>query len=481
LIENYDVKLPQSRVTWLANVLLGARILTLDSMTVSVTAMAARLDSRPFVATVVALGLGAGAFAQGTPPSPEATAALDAMKRRDQELEAILAAQRKSAETEARLRAEIDAIGEDRRKLNQSLIDTATRVRSIEGRTAVAEQRLVQLDDRENTLRRSLERRRETIAEVLAALQRIGRRPLPAVMARPEDALVSVRTAIMLGAVLPDMKDEAETLVSDIGELVKVRKDIKDERDKLSRDMVSLSEDRLRIGMLGEARTRRQGEVEKQIDTERQRAAELARQANDLKDLIGKLEAQIDSSKRAAQAAARATQQQAKLTQPEQRPNLNALKDPGRLGPAIAFASAKGLLPFPVNGVKIRDFGASDGVGGLEKGLVLATRSGAQVTAPCDGWVVYAGTFRSYGQLLILNAGGGYHVLLAGMERMSVNLGQFVLTGEPVAVMGDGPKVASTIGVASSQPVLYIEFRKDGSPVDPTPWWANNDKQKVRG
>jgi septal ring factor EnvC (AmiA/AmiB activator) len=131
--------------------------------------------------------------------------------------------------------------------------------------------------------------------------------------------------------------------------------------------------------------------------------------------------------------------------------------------------------------VKVRDFGASDGVGGTEKGLVIATRGGAQVTSPCDGWVVYAGPFRSYGQLLILNAGGGYHVLLAGMERMSVDLGQFVLTGEPVAVMGDGPKVASAISIGSRQPVLYIEFRKDGSPVDPSPWWATNDSEKVRG
>ena len=102
------------------------------------------------------------------------------------------------------------------------------------------------------------------------------------------------------------------------------------------------------------------------------------------------------------------------------------------------------------------------------------------MTAPCDGWVVYAGPFRSYGQLLILNAGGGYHVLLAGMERISVDLGQFVLTGEPVAVMGGGPQSAAAVATGSSQPVLYIEFRKDGSPVDPSPWWAS-DSEKVRG
>jgi septal ring factor EnvC (AmiA/AmiB activator) len=109
---------------------------------------------------------------------------------------------------------------------------------------------------------------------------------------------------------------------------------------------------------------------------------------------------------------------------------------------------------------------------------LIATRAAAQVTAPCDGWVVYAGPFRSYGQLLILNAGGGYHVLLAGMERISVELGQFVLTGEPVAVMGAGGP--ATAAGASGQPVLYVEFRKDGAPVDPSPWWANAS-EKVRG
>src|SRR4029078_4298715 len=113
------------------------------------------------------------------------------------------------------------------------------------------------------------------------------------------------------------------------------------------------------------------------------------------------------------------------------KPNLGGLKDPSRRSPAIAFASAKGLLRLPVNGVKIRAFGGSDGAGGVAKGISLTTRAGAQVTTPCDGWVVYAGPFRSYGQLLILNAGGGYHVLIAGMERISVNIGQFVLTGEP--------------------------------------------------
>jgi septal ring factor EnvC (AmiA/AmiB activator) len=115
---------------------------------------------------------------------------------------------------------------------------------------------------------------------------------------------------------------------------------------------------------------------------------------------------------------------------------------------------------------------------------LIVTRPGAQVTAPCDGWVVYAAPYRSYGKLLILNAGGGYLVVLAGMAQISVDIGQFVLTGEPVAAMGSGPVVASssvTNPAGASQPVLYIEFRKDGTPVDPNPWWATTGSEKVRG
>jgi septal ring factor EnvC (AmiA/AmiB activator) len=122
-------------------------------------------------------------------------------------------------------------------------------------------------------------------------------------------------------------------------------------------------------------------------------------------------------------------------------------------------------------------------LGGTEKGITISARAGAQITAPCDGWVVYAAPFRNYGQVLILNAGGGYHVVLAGMERIAVNVGQFVLTGEPIAVMGGGPGASSQEAAAagSDKSALYVEFRKDGVPIDPGPWWAVSKGEKVRG
>ena len=138
------------------------------------------------------------------------------------------------------------------------------------------------------------------------------------------------------------------------------------------------------------------------MEAEAARALTLSRQVDSLQGLIAKME---QDSKAAAKAAQTASLQGTPAALGNGKPNIGAFKDPGRLSPAIAFASAKGLLALPVNGIKIRNFGGSDGVGGVEKGISLASRAGAQVTTPCDGWVVYSGPFRSYGQLLILNAG----------------------------------------------------------------------------
>lgn len=428
-----------------------------------------RLDPR--AALIAGLGfvvpVAAAAQQPAAPAQSQSGDKRDVLKQRDDELKALHEQQLKSAETEAAIKREIEEIGADRRKLNQALIDTATRVRDVETKVTTTEARLKPLDGQERTIRASLDSRRGVIGEVLAALQRIGRRPPPALIASPEDALQSVRTAMVLGAVLPEMRDQVASLAHDLANLVTVRKQIAAERDTLKQELASLGDERTRMSALIGERQKQQAEREQALAAERSRAADLAKQADNLKDLIAKLEQGQTPATRAARG--------------DQPTSLSAQHDPGRLAPAVAFASLRGHVPNPVNGVKLKVFGDPDGMGGSEKGVSIATRAGAQVTAPADGWVVYAGPFRSYGQLLILNVGGGYHVLLAGMDRISVDLGQFVLTGEPVAAMGNGSQIAAVLATGSSQPVLYVELRKDGTPVDPGPWWASGQGEKVRG
>src|ERR1700732_1867116 len=185
------------------------------------------------------------------PTTQRATAVSpDAIKAREQELEAARAQQKSAAEAQEKLKADIAALGQDRSKLNQQLIDIAAQVRSVETRIGDAEARLRPLDGREQQIRGSLDSRRSEIVEVLAALQRAGRRTPPALLVRPEDALQSLRTAMLLGSVVPELRARAEKLTGDLTELVTLRKTIAAERDRLAADRDKLTDDQTRLAAL---------------------------------------------------------------------------------------------------------------------------------------------------------------------------------------------------------------------------------------
>ena len=303
------------------------------------------------LAWMLALGLPAGAQKQGGASlQDQSNGDADALKQRNKELEKLRGEQSKSAEAEAAIKREIEKIGADRRKLNQDLIATAARLRDAEGKVADTEDRLKPLDDEERDLRKSLDGRRAAIGEVLAALQRIGRRPPPALLASPEDALQAVRTAMVLGAVLPVMRRDVQALASNLSDLLDVRKKITAERDRLKAQVANLGAERTRMTALVAARQKQQTEREQALQIERTHAAKLAEQADNLKDLIAKLEQSLGPATRAAREAS-----------PGNAKPLAALHDPGRLTPAVSFASLRGKVPMPVNGIKIRDYGAPNG------------------------------------------------------------------------------------------------------------------------
>ena len=373
----------------------------------------------------------------------------------------------------------------DRAAFEASLIETTRKVGADEDRITDAETRLDGLTVREDATKRSLQSRRAVVAEVLAALQRMGRKPPPALLVDPADILKAIRTSMLLGTLLPGMRAETEALVADLTELTRTRRAIEAERQTITAELAALSDERQRLSVLIEARQTSLARAQTDMTAERDKAAALAQQAGSLKDLIGRMEGDGGAAARAAEAARRSDEKLAALMPNGVAPNPAAVppaKDPARLAPAIAFVSTKGLLPRPVSGPILRHFGEDDALGGTEKGELVTTRASAVVAAPADGWVAYAGPYRSFGKLLILNAGGGYYIVLAGMDRINVDLGQFVLAGEPIAVMGDGStKTAAAIALGAAQPVLYVEFRKDGATIDPGPWWARPELQRVRG
>ena len=413
-----------------------------------------------------------------SPPQPDKRAEQAAKQA---EYDSITKAITLTEDRQAALKTEMAALAKDRTKLNAALLEAGKRSRQFERQIGATERRITKLTKQEDDLRGTLEARRAVLAEVLAALQRMGRRPPPAIVVRPEDALTSVRSAILLGAVVPELKTRADDVAASLRDLVGVRERLDSEKASLKADATQLAEERERITLLIEERKKAEAQSQDALDAERNTARDLAQKATGLKELIDKLETEIATVSDAAEKAraAEAKRQAADAAAANQVPSV---PDANRIAPAIAFAEAREMLPRPVAGVEIRGYAEADGIGGKSQGLSIATRSAAQVTSPADGWVVYAGPFRSYGELLIVNCGGGYHILLAGMERIEVEIGQFVLAGEPVAVMGDRRLVSvGAPGIGASQPVLYVEFRKDGAAIDPSPWWARSDDEKVSG
>ncbi|MGL5115326.1 MAG: murein hydrolase activator EnvC family protein [Beijerinckiaceae bacterium] len=434
----------------------------------------------PLFLVLLLLGL-TPAPAQQPARTPAAVEPISAERKREREQELRqLEEQLKRGQAENSERAsEISRLRGDRARLASELIATAQRVREAETSAAAAERRLAALMLTDAALKRSLEARRGTIVEVLASLQRLGRKPPPAVLVRPEDMLLAIRTSMLLSSVLPELRQEAQIIAGDLQALIATRDAMTEERDRLAGESRNLLEERHRLASLIDAR---QGEIERtelKLGEERQKIRDLVRQSANLKELIGRMETEIASVGRAA-AAARAVPPPAR--NPAEVANLapGALGDMARLQPKIAFADTRGTLVLPASGRQSRQFGAADGFGGRETGVSLETDRFAVVTTPIDGWVSFAGSYRSFGQVLIINAGGGYHLVLLGLERISVEAGQFVLTGEPVASMGTQAAGALTAD-AIKGPVLYIELRKDGTPIDPGPWWAKSDGEKVRG
>jgi murein hydrolase activator len=423
-------------------------------------------------------------------------AAEDDLSREEaqKKLEATSQQLQSSRVQEKGLAQDVAALAEARAKLNTELIEAGQRAQASEAKLSETEAKLAELTDQVTVIRNSITDRKETIVKMLSAMQRMGRTPPPPLVTRRDDALAVVRSAMLLAEVFPELKYQADNLSQELEGLVTLENGIREQRDSEKLETDRLAAERGRIDQLLAEKKAKLAQSEVELTRTRQAAAEQAAAVTELNELITQLDdriakaeiAQYDAEVAAEQALRAREQSQALATRPndnlvEIKPDSTkvAFASPDRMKPAVPFEAVKGSLMLPAQGRRLKRFGDADGVGGTLKGISLQTRAEARIVAPSDGWVVYAGAFRSYGQLLIINAGGGYHVLLAGMGRIDVSVGQFVLAGEPIAVMG--PSVsASQGGNDNTRPVLYVEFRKDGRPVDPGPWWAAAS-EKVQG
>jgi murein hydrolase activator len=402
-------------------------------------------------------------------PVPPTTA--DRRQASVSELDELLAAASVSDQRAKELTKEIATLKKDETTITAALIQSAKTERKLSQEIEPIEERLTGYRDQEDAIRLSLVARREVLAEVLAGLQRMGLNPPPAILVKPQDALSSVRSAILLGAVVPELRAETEILLADIDSLNKVTISIKTEREQLLAALRVQAEEKLRLDQLVNEKKALRSQSEEALKSETDRIRELAQKSKSLKELIAGIEKEMTATAKREEEEAANAEKVAAASAPKVNPALPPQSN--RITPSASFAALKGGLALPVSGSIRVLYGADDGQGGVSQGYTLVTKSGGRVTTPADATVLYADTFRSYGNLLILDAGEGYHLVMAGMNRIDVTQNQFVLAGEPVGVMGERSQSGSGgNAMAQGAPSLYIEFRKDGKPVDSGPWWA---------
>ncbi|MGX1198355.1 murein hydrolase activator EnvC family protein [Parvibaculum sp. MBR-TMA-1.3b-4.2] len=392
----------------------------------------------------------------------------------------------KARERQKQFEAESRAMASEISSLREKLIETAANVQEREQEVTGSEDRLKGLKGAEAVVTAQLARRQADMGDLLAALTTLDRHPPPALAVRPDDALAAIRSAALLGSIVPELRREADDLKARLEHLAALRKSILEERDTLSTARTELSAERAKLQALLDEKTTAQQKLDARAQAEAERARTLSRKATSLKDLIARLEA--DAATRLPPSRPDRTPEKAPTAAPGTKNTGNtrlAAVTPPRPSMVLPpskrrFSQAKGLIRPPATGEIVQTFGSKIPGGGVSKGIRVAARPNAQLIAPFDGRIVYAGPFRRYGQLLILSVGEGYHVLLAGMKRIDGKVGQDILAGEPIGMMGPSPDETGRETATGARPTLYIEFRKDGDPIDPRPWLLMSDK-KARG
>ena len=375
-----------------------------------------------------------------------------------------------SSDKQSALATDIETATKSQAEISDKLIVLAKTLQSQQAAVQTADDKLKKLGAESIVIRSTLAEKQDQLSELLAGLQRLEQNPPPALVVEPQNILQALRGAMMFGAVVPEMRNQALDLQNNLHRLEAIKTETEDAKKAQEQALTALATSQSELIQLQSDKKALAINSAKDLESEKLRAADLAKQAKNLKQLLAGLE----EEKKKAEAIKTA---EAKASEAEERKKREAL-----LRPMMIFTQNKGKIEYPVQGEKLKQFGDDNGLGGTLDGLAIAAAADARVISPVDGRVEFAGPFRSYGQLLILNVGEGYLVLLAGMNQISPEIGQSIRAGEPLGQMGKGPSSVALIGseTNNAQPVLYVEFRKNNDPVDPSPWWVGGRKEAMK-
>ena len=416
----------------------------------------------------------------------------------------------------AKLDTQVTEIKQEVLRVRRELVDAAAEAQDLEAHVSALEDHLAALEIERGEKQNALSRRRGELTHTLAALQRISRTPPDLLIFMPASIQEISHARLVLGAVAGELDARADVLGDQLTALARIGEEITAQRNMIDIEAERLDAQRSHLGVLLARKTQIYDRTAAQQSEAEALVADLAVEAGTLQELLDRLVNQDERNKalqrRAEPEPRKLAREVVVVAEPVQTesaesasvpdpvpdpapetaplaggeqagapdpvvviaeatpPNDEDLNDAGESQQIVALApvrvpvsAARGNFAMPARGSVVSRFDETTALGLTTKGIVIETRASAQIVAPYDGRVAFAGRFREYGLLLIIDHGEGYHTLLAGMGRIDVSLDQRVLAGEPVGVM---------VAIAGDKPHLYVELRSDGHPINPLPWLA---------
>jgi murein hydrolase activator len=363
--------------------------------------------------------------------------ALALMPSSAQQLKSLSSVLQKGQPQLASAKEKSDTLAAEAASLRKKLVETAARIESLEREKADADVRIVELQAEDVRLSAGFANDRVAVTKLLAVLERLQHDMPPALAMRPDDALGAARGAMLIGASLPPVYAQAAALSRRIEALKRTRIDLEQQRREAAETSARLTVARSELDDLLAQKEREASSAAETYGTLKTQLATVAHEAADFQALLARVKT-LRQSGPADQNVVTVTAQNAGSA--------------GGLG--------RNSLLEPVVGTVV------PGTESSNSGLSYATAAGAQVIAPADGKVLYAGPYHKTGQVLILEITTGYDVVLAGLGRVTVKLNDQLLAGEPVGTMAPGG--------SSGDNRLYFEIRHGGHGQSPAPWLKLN-------
>ena len=391
------------------------------------------------------------AFSAGAVPTQDDLRRIESRIREERQVQQE--SQRKAAE----LSGEVNSV-------QKQMVQLARTIQEKEESLSTLEQKQKQTRARQEELEKRLSLTDKQLVQVVTGMQTLALRPPELIFMNPVLPVDMVRSQILMRHSLPVIGGINRQTRSDLAELSQVRSDLQRQIVQIRAARTQLAEKSGQMDRLLQQKSLLQAQYQASQNQARERVQALASQASDLKDLLARLEAeQKRQEEQRRQEQMRVTQaavQRMNQARPSFRMPASGTLLTSRPGAPGGFARAYGRLAYPVRGEITQKFGETTLSGAHTKGMTITGRPRAQVISPFDGTILFAGPFKNYGQLVIIDNGDNYLTLFAGMDRINPVVGQEVLAGEPIGQMRE------------NRPDLYIEIRKNGQPVDPEPWFT---------